>query len=129
MERPNVTFFTAKQRAKGSLNPEYAKMCAGKFRHYNFLTAIQHASSIEKWDEAHGNQKKPVIYHCEFCGAEHIGHLDKAQFTFPFPSEKNERDKNIIAIVQSGKAVARQGNPTVLCPSKSISIENGRRSL
>lgn len=113
MERANVTFLTAKQRAKGSLNPDYATQCAGKFRHYNFLTAIQHARSLEKDDKKAGRGKHVVAYHCEFCGADHVGHLDAPKFRFP------TRDDEIIAILKSGKAVARQGKLTTLCPSQS----------
>ena len=124
-------FLTAKQRAKGSLNPEYASMCGGKFRHYNFLTAIQHASHLEKVDKLSGRAKHVVIYHCEFCGSEHIGHLNNPEFQFPSPEEtsKIDRDKHVMDVLQSGKAVARQGKQTTLRPSKSISLENGRRSL
>ena len=116
MERANVTFLTAKQRAKGSLNPEYATMCAGKFRHYNFLTVIQHAQSLEKDDKKAGRGKHVVAYHCEFCGAEHVGHLTSPEFHFPFATM--ERDQNIIEILKSGKAVARQGKLTTLCPAR-----------
>jgi hypothetical protein len=103
-------FLTAKQRSKGSLNPEYAAQCAGKFRHYNFLSAMKHASSVEKWDKANNQTKKAVVYPCSFCGAAHIGHLNAPKFIFP------TRDDEIVAIVKSGKAVARQGKPSMLCP-------------
>lgn len=124
-----MTFLTAKQRAKGSLNPDYATQCAGKFRHYNFLTAIQHASSLEKDDKSAGRTQHVVIYHCDFCNTEHIGHLNNPEFQFPDQSIKIERDKHVTAVLKSGKAVARQGKPTVLCPIKSISIENGRKAI
>lgn len=114
-----MTFLTAKQRAKGSLNPEQAAMCGGKFIHYNFLTAMQHAQHLEKYDKANGRQGKPTIYRCEFCGGEHIGHLNNPVFTFPLLSERDERDKQIVEILKSGKAIARQGKPSVLCPGKS----------
>jgi hypothetical protein len=96
-------------------------MCGGKFRHYNFLSAIQHANSLEKDDKKAGRVGQPVIYHCDFCGAEHVGHLDKAQFTFPSLEEqaKTERDKRITDVVKSGKAIARQGKPTILFPNPS----------
>ena len=115
-------FLTAKQRSKGSQNPEYAKMCAGKFSHYNFLTAIQHANSLEKDDKQKGRGKHVVIYRCDFCGAEHIGHLDHPEFQFPNQNEtaKIERDQHIVSVLKSGKAVARQGKPTTLCQGLSI---------
>lgn len=106
-------FLTAKQRAKGSLNPEFAAQCGDKFRHYNFLVAMQHASSVEKYDQAHNLSKKAVIYPCSFCGAAHIGHLDAPKFVFP------TRDDEIVAIVKSGKAVAKQGLPSVRFIAKS----------
>jgi hypothetical protein len=107
-------FLTAKQRAKGSLNPEFAAMCGGEFRHTNFLMAMQAADNLEKFDHSEGREKPVVIYHCDFCGAEHLGHLDKTP-KFRFPSQDDE----IIAIVKSGKAVTRQGKPSILCPSMS----------
>ena len=124
-------FLTAKQRAKGSLNPEFAAQCGDKFRHYNFLVAMQHANSLEKDDKKAGRGKHVVIYHCDFCGAEHIGHLDRPKFQFPNSDEsaKIERDRHVTTILKSGTAVARQGKPTMLCPSKSISIENGRKAI
>lgn len=108
--------------AKRTTNPEYTSMCGGvKFSHYNFLTAMQHANSLEKNDKSAKRLKPVVIYHCDFCGAEHIGHLDNPEFRFPSLEEqaKTERDKHITEIVKSGKAVARQGKPTILFPNPS----------
>ena len=114
-------FLTAKQRAKGSLNPEFAAMCGGKFRHYNFLTAMQAANSLEKLDRAAGRKKPVTIYHCDFCGAEHLGHVNKVKFLIPSPGEQERsiRDKMVMEAMKSGKAVARQGKPTMLCPKQS----------
>jgi hypothetical protein len=58
---------TAAQRAKGSLNPDYAKECGGKLRHPHLLSALQHAKQLE---QSFG--KKAACYRCSYCGHEHV---------------------------------------------------------
>ena len=110
-------FLTAKQRAKGSLNPEFAAQCGGKLRHYNFLVAMQHAASLEKWDKANGRSGYAIPYFCEFCHSTHIGHRDRPLVE---PTRfVGQRDREITEILKSGKAVAKQGQPSVRFITKS----------
>ncbi len=64
------------------MSVKYQKQCERKWRHENYLTAMQHARQL--------SDPNIVIYPCGYCGGLHIGH---ARIRYVAHRKKEQRDR------------------------------------